>query len=147
VWVTTADGRELSGTVVSSTPTSVVVRKDGLDATVALGDVRRIEAPDSLSDGIRHGAIGGAVVCGGFALAVVRGFCGSEHASCSGAVPFVMISAGVGAGVGAGLGALIDHLVVHRDTIYAATAAPMKIDWAPVVGPHHAGMGVTVRWR
>ena len=144
VWVTAADGRVVTGKLVVFSASRVVVRKDGADTSIAFGDVRRIDVPDLLDNGIRIGAITGAVLYGGMSIAFVQGFC--DH-DCAGGAVFVVFSAGFGAALGAGMGALIDHLHKNREAIYIASSSSPSVRFAPLLTPTRAGMGVSVRWR
>jgi hypothetical protein len=143
VWVTTADGRVFTGNLVLFTPAGVVVRKGGADARIEFGDVRRIEVPDRLGNGIRNGAIVGAVFYGAMSAAFAGGEC--DH-GCGGVVAFVVVGSAFGAALGAGIGALVDYLIVGRDVIYSAPP-PASVRFAPILAPTRAGMAVRIAWR
>jgi hypothetical protein len=143
VWVTTTDGRVFTGNLVLFTPAGVVVRKGGADARIEFGDVRKIEVPDRLGNGIRNGAIAGGVLYGTMSIAFAAGEC---EGHCDGVVPFALITTAVGAGLGAGIGALVDYLTVGRDVIYSASP-PASVRFAPILAPARAGVRVRISWR
>jgi hypothetical protein len=71
IWVTTTDGSEQKGTLVSFSPAGLVLQTASGRTSIPFRDLRAIETPDSLRNGMRNGAIAGSVLFGLPALAVV----------------------------------------------------------------------------
>ena len=145
VWVTTTDGSERKGTLVSFSPVQLVLQtRTGRDV-IPFADLQRVETPDSLRNGMRNGAIVGAVLIGLPALAVVSD--GSCRGGCAGeATAFVLLETGIGACIGAMIGAGVDRLMVRRQVLYSASPAPRLVSIAPLVSGHRKGLTLSVRW-
>jgi hypothetical protein len=113
VWVTMTDGREITGHVSAFSTASLELRTGTATTSIPLDTVRKIEIPDSLTDGILIGlGVGaGAGVASGF------GYC-AAHTECSPGIP--PIFTGVGAGIGAVIGWLMDARHEVRHLLYEA---------------------------
>jgi hypothetical protein len=141
VWVITTDGQERKGRLVSFTPERVVVRVGDADQTIGMADLLRVDTADSISNGIRNGAISGAVL-GGLGFAAIASSC--DDCGDGMAVAGVFIT-GFYALTGAGLGALIDHAIEGRQSIFTKTAAP-RVAVAPLIAPRRGGLQLRFVW-
>jgi hypothetical protein len=126
VWVTTIDGAEHTGVLLSQSPSAVVVRVDSNDLTIPSASIRLIETPDSILSGILYG----------FAFGALAGFGFDAHNDSLGLLGF--------ATAGAGFGALLDGLVEGRRL---AKLPRRTIDVAPVVSRDRVGAGLRMAWR
>lgn len=140
VWVTTAGGQESKGRLVSFTPERLVVRVGGADRTINMSDLLRVDTTDSISNGIKTGAIAGGIFGGLAALGLTTcdGCGGSAVAIGAFAVGFYTLA-------GAGLGALIDHAIEDRRPIYTRTA-PRQVVIQPLVSRRGGGMQFSIVW-
>lgn len=140
VWVVTTDGQERKGRLLSFTPDRLVMKMNGEERTINVADLLRVDTTDSISNGIRNGAITGGIFGGlGFlALATCKG-CGS------GAVAAGAFFAGFYTLAGAGLGALIDHAIEDRRPLYSRTSSP-RVSFQPLVAPRDGGMQIAIQW-
>lgn len=152
VWVTTVDGREVAGTLLSLTRFHVVVGGTGADKQILLGDVRKIEVPDSLGNGIRNGAIVGALILGLVGNPLGEMVCAEtstdryDSRAClhTNTLASHVLKGAIAGGV---LGALIDHSIVGRDVIYSAKPTAPVVHVSPMLAPKRAGLGVSISWR
>jgi hypothetical protein len=105
VWVHVPDG-QVNGTVVRISDRDLVVRRRGLEVTMACATIARVDR-ESVN---RRGAMRGAVIAG--LLAIVPGWnaCGSNLGCWAG-----------GLAVYGGLGALVGGSIGGRRTVYVAT--------------------------
>jgi hypothetical protein len=96
IWLTTVDGRETRGVVLSTGGSAVTLETRGGTRVTAFGDIGRIQRPDRVGDGFRRGtwigALAGAAV---LTLASV---------GCEGDCMSPMGPAVVGGAFGAGIG-------------------------------------------
>lgn len=140
VWVVTTDGQERKGRLLLFTPDRLVMKMNGEERTINVADLLRVDTTDSISNGIRNGAITGGIFGGlGFlALATCKG-CGS------GAVAAGAFFAGFYTLAGAGLGALIDHAIEDRRPLYSRPSSP-RVSFQPLVAPRHGGMRIAIQW-
>lgn len=142
VWITTRDGRSWKGLLADMSSTSVNVTREGVLTTLALSDIRRIEAPDKVFDGIRKGALIGASA--GLPLFVYGMTACGNDSECEGyAALFGFAWSGIGSGVGALIGGIVDSLHEGRRTIFEGTS-PFTV--APMITRHGAGIGAVIRW-
>jgi hypothetical protein len=152
VWVTTADGSEVTGTLLSLTEARLVVRGNGADTPIPLGDVRRIVAQTSRGNGVRNGAIAGALIFGAVSKPLGHAYCAEtsrdryDARGCAQSNSLVLFMVG-GAFVGGAFGALADHSSVGRDVIYSAKPAAPTVHVTPLLAPTRAGIGVSISWR
>src|SRR5204863_7958943 len=61
VWVTTADGAEVHGTITRVSPTDIAVSSKYGESAIDVGVIRRVDAPDSLVNGAKRGSLLGGV--------------------------------------------------------------------------------------
>jgi hypothetical protein len=120
VWITPTDGFTLQVKTVAVSDTQLVVSILGDVKAYRWPEIRRIEAPDSIANGLIIGAIFGGLV--GYAL---------DH-------PFVF------GGIGAAMGGWGDHLREGRKVIY--TGASPTVSVSPAFGPKTIGVSAVVRW-
>jgi hypothetical protein len=145
VWITTADGREYHGEVASRAPDSLTLRHPGGATAIATSDIDRIEAPDTLTNGILVG-----MGSGGTAGAVLGGIIGDlvceESSGC--AVIGALFVGGMGAGIGGLVGAIADSVRDNRRPIYdrRGPRTGARLFFSPVVSRDVAGVTGTVRW-
>lgn len=142
MWISTTDGRETSGFVGALTDTSVEVQDRSRQVAVRVADIETIQVPDGIGDGIRRGALVGALVMG-WSFGLVDGFlceCGSVEI-----VGYAAAGAGFGAVVGGLAGALIDSLHEGRRTVFSARSKP-TVAVAPIVGRSTNAVVAAVSW-
>jgi hypothetical protein len=138
--VVTTDGQEWKGRLVSFTPERLVLRMDGGERTIGMADLLRVDTTDSISNGVRNGAIGGAVFGGLGAMALAASCDG-----CNGAATVGVFFVGFYTLAGAGLGALIDHAIADRRPIFNRASTP-RVAVGPLLTPHVRGMQFAIRW-
>ena len=152
VWLTMSDGRELSGRVRSVSASVLEMTGPGGELSIPLGDVRTIEARDSMKNGARNGAI-----IGGASLGIYLGLisyslkcerdCGADYSGTRDTIGAVVFGAAVGAGAGALAGLLGDRLVKGRQVVYAAPSTRSTVwEILPVVGKEGLRVSATLRW-
>ena len=146
VWIETTDGRTLRARF-SSLIEDAIVLTDGVPLRrIRLGDVRRIQARDSVANGIRNGAIAGAAAGAGFGIFLSTVFC--EVDDCGDQLrrdlPAVFMLAAIGAGGGGLLGWGIDHALDGRRLVFEQTT---RVSIAPLVSRQVRGVGATISWR
>jgi hypothetical protein len=138
-WITMADGRLWKGRVATISTTTLELTHAKTTTPLLLADVRKIEAPDRITDGALRGTLIGmaagipAFIAAlswdddpGFALMVGFGW------------------TGLGAGMGAVVGAIADSFHEGRRTVYDAGKASVTL--SPIVTKKGAGVGATIRW-
>jgi hypothetical protein len=138
-WVTMADGRLWKGRISGlSTRTLELTHANGT-TLLPVADVRKIEAPDRIIDGVLRGTVIG-LTAGipafigalswdddpGFALMVGLGW------------------SGIGAGMGAVIGAVADSFHEGRRVVY--DAGQSSVTFSPIVSRRGAGIGAVIRW-
>jgi hypothetical protein len=127
-------------TVVASVLTPpVLLRIGGREVAVSLTDVPSVAATDPLSNGVRNGAIIGAIGAGTVFGVIAWRSC--EDRLCAAGIP--LIWAGIGAGCGALLGLTIDRAI---ETDSSTTQRGLRAVVAPVFSPRQKGLGVALRW-
>lgn len=157
VSVTTADGRIIKGQVLKLSPAALEIREGTeLTTTLAFADVQRVQASDSVTNGVIKGALGlglAGFVVGLFADAgnVGRGFFGGSIVVLLGGEPepikephHYLTGAVAGVAVGALLGYAID--AGKEKTIYERSTVGMSVAVRPIVSNVGKGVGVSVRW-
>lgn len=140
VWITMADASVHQGTVARVTPDIVTLTFKGATVTLPTQDVRRIEAPDPVRDGVTKGAIGLAAV-GGLGFGVFGGLV-CEHNCPSYMVKVGLVGAAMGAAGGAILGGLLDAGNPGREVIFERTSVSI----APVITGRSRSVSFVVRW-
>jgi len=146
VWVTTNDGDEQHGTVVTVSRIELVLRLDGLVRSIAIRDVRRIEGRDALGNGVRNGGVAGAAIAGGVGVLLSYAFCDIPDGCLSHDVGRIAVLAGLGAGAGMGAGALIDLAIKGRRLLYASSGTSVVVDVTPTFGAHAFGARAVIAW-
>jgi hypothetical protein len=145
VWVTTTDGHQERGTMLSFTPSKLVLRIAGSDVAIPFAEVQRIERTDPLDNGMRNGAIVGALVALPASIGLAR-----SGDSCHGCGVLAVIATLVNTSIGASIGAWIDHLIVDRRLVYSASsgapARPPAVIISPIVSARRLGAGASIRW-
>lgn len=131
VWITSANGRELQGTLAGISDGAIDVTMLGNTVTYPFTDVRRIEVPDPIINGLLVGGLMGTLVGSIPAWDV--------HRSRSSA----FISTLAGAGVGAAGGAYFDYLRQGRKMVLKNAVI---VSVAPIVLPTTFAFNATVRW-
>lgn len=150
IWVTTSDGLTTRGRLRGWADPAF--EWDGPDGPrrVPLGAIDRVEAPDSIRNGLRAGAFGGAIAGGAFATLIAAGLsctsdCGAGYSRTRDVLGGTIAGALVGAGIGAAAGATLDALMHRRRVVYARTGVS-RVTFAPVVMSGRLGATTIVRW-
>jgi hypothetical protein len=130
---------ETTAAVVAAPVATPQVRLDvgEREASVILTSARRAAAPDPLSNGVRNGAIVGAIGAGTVFGIVAGRSC--EDRLCTVGVPLIW------AGIGAGCGALAG-LAIDRARSASSTPRGLSAVVAPVLSRRHKELGVAIRW-
>jgi hypothetical protein len=142
IWVTTSDGRTLDGYVGDISSSSIEILRESGRESLDMTQVRRVDTPDSVRDGVTRGALIGAAGLGVFTGILSTSICECHDAT---AVLVTMTFAGLGAGSGALIGGVIDSFHVGRRTIFDRTAGT-TMTIAPVLTPSHLGAAAAIRW-
>jgi len=140
VWVTMADASVHQGTVARVTGEVLTLALDGATTALATQDVRRIEAPDGVSDGVAKGAIGVAIA-GGVGTGLLAGaIC--EHSCGSYVLKMGVVGTALGGVVGAIVGGLLDAANPGRQVIFERTSLTV----APIITGRSRSVAVVIRW-
>jgi len=140
VWITMADASVHHGTVARVTPEVVTLTFDGATLALPTRDVRRIEAPDRVGDGVVKGAIGLAIV-GGVGTGLLGGYV-CEHNCASYMATVGLLGAAIGGAAGAVVGGLLDAANPGRHVIFERTS----LNIAPVITGRSRSVSFVVRW-
>jgi hypothetical protein len=141
LWITTADGAAYAGELVALSPDEVSVRTRTGMLAVPFARITRIDKEDSLANGVGKGAlIGGGSMLG---IALLAGLFGGADESPD--VDGGLFITAIGAGVGALAGAVIDALIRRPQTVFSS-AGSRTVTVSPILGRHHTGLGVILRW-
>ena len=147
VSVTTADGKTIRGHVFGISPTTLDIGQGGVVTTsLATADVRRVQVPDSVANGVWTGALtlglAGAVwgLLGDATSDLASGIFTGKSAGTN----YTLIGTLAGASVGALLGYALDSSKVA--TIYQRDTAGTSVAVRPIVSDAGKGVGVSVRW-
>jgi hypothetical protein len=145
VWVTMGDGREYQGEVAARSPAALTLRHAGGATTIATSDIQRIEAPDTLLNGVTIG-----MGAGGAAGGVLGGIIGDlvcEQAGGCVAIGALLVG-GMGAGMGGLVGVIVDSFRETRQPVYergpASSGAQLIV--APVISRDRAEVSGAIRW-
>lgn len=145
VWITTDDGAEHAGRIDQLTPAAIALDRGAGATLVPLARIRRIEATDTLGNGIAIGTAAGFAGLGGVAAWVTNAACDNEGGTCGlSTIGRLTLFGIVGAGAGAGVGALVDALHHGRRTIYEHRG--VTIAGGPVVSRGVRGVSMSIRW-
>jgi hypothetical protein len=146
VYLTTTDGLETEGRVVSKAAASAVELLVGRQPrTFRADEIRRIETRDGLRNGAITGGVIGATAMAAFvawAIEITDEGQGVSGDDIFAAVRLTALAAGAGALVGAG----IDRAIDGRQTIYEAPRVSGTVTVRPLWSPTRAGAIVTVVW-
>ena len=152
VWVTTSDGAELQGRLVTPSTASLVIAARSGEQSIPMAAIHTIETPDSRKNGVRNGALIGGASFGAYVGLLAYALrcesdCGSDYSAARDTVEAVLWGAGVGAGGGALLGLWIDGLIKGRQVVYSALA-PQSSAWEirPVISTTRRQVLATLRW-
>lgn len=140
VWITMADASVHHGRVARVTPEAVTLTIDGASAELAARDMRRIEAPDRVGDGVARGAIGLAIAGGLGNGLLAAAIC--EHNCASYVMKMGLAGAVLGGAAGAIVGGLLDAGNPGREVIFDRTSLTI----APVITARSRSVAVHVRW-
>jgi len=140
VWVTTADGREVHGTVETVSTTGISVQSGKNVTPVRWTETRRIDVPDSIVDGVVTGAVVGGLA-GLVPPAIFFGMYG--ECPCSKTSGTFLQYSMLGAGIGAAIGAAADSARIGRKQIYRASPT---VSLAPVLLPGRISVSGAIRW-
>ncbi len=140
VWITMADASVHHGTVAQVNAEAVTVVSDGASMALATKDVRRIEVPDRVGDGVARGAIGLAIV-GGLGTGLM-GAAVCEFGCLSYAAQMGLFGAVTGGAAGAIIGGLLDAANPGRDVLFDRASLTI----APVVARRSRSVSVRISW-
>jgi hypothetical protein len=148
VWATRTDGVTIKGKVIAIAATGLQLQDVDRVTSLPIGDIYQIEERDPLKNGAVNGAGIGAIALGlgayaGHAISCITS--NSDRCNRSGKTMAVM-GALAGAGIGALVGAGIDRAIESRRLLYYRSWPAAALTIAPVVSPHGAGAGASLRW-
>ena len=148
VWATRMDGVTIKGKVIAIAATGLQLKEDERVTSLPIADIYQIEERDPLKNGSVNGAGVGAIAGGvgawtGLAISCITS--NSDRCNTSGKTIAVM-GALAGAGIGALVGAGIDRAIESRRLLYYRRWPAAALTIGPVVSPHGAGAGASVRW-
>jgi hypothetical protein len=146
VWVTTANRPEHEGVLVSISPSTLVLRVDATEQSIPFADVRRIEARDSIRNGLRNGGIIGAAALGGFGGYLSHAVCESPDGCFPQDLGPILVLTGIGAGIGIAAGGVIDHLIKGRRLVYASDGSLLDLNVAPMFRDRSLGVRLRLAW-
>jgi hypothetical protein len=148
VWATRMDGATIKGKVIAIAATGLQLKEDEHVTSLPIADIYQIEERDPLKNGAVNGAGVGAIAGGvgawtRFVVSCINS--NSDRCNTSGRTIAVM-GALAGAGIGALVGAGIDRAIESRRLLYYRSWPAAALTIAPVVSPHGARVGVSLRW-
>jgi hypothetical protein len=148
VWATRMDGVTIKGKVIAIAATGLQLQDVERVTSLPIADIYQIEERDPLKNGAVNGAGIGAIALGlgaytGHAISCITS--NSDRCNRSGKTIAVM-GALAGAGIGALIGAGIDRAIESRRLLYYRSWPAATLTIAPVVSPHGAGAGASLRW-
>jgi hypothetical protein len=145
-WVTTGDGREIDGEVVSRSAATLSLRTPTGIASFTADDVRAIDTTDPIRNGTVLGVKIGGIGALGLSIPLTLLFCALEDGCDAGEVLTINgVLIGMGAGVGAAMGALSDSLRERRVPLYRRVGST-GVMLTPIVGTHKLGGRAVIRW-
>ena len=139
VRVTSTNGSEQIGTLVSLSASEVVLRASNGDSVVPLGQVQKVERTSRRVE--KWAGIGVLV---GLGVGALAGMTWCLEGECLGPAWFFVLGGGIGGGVGAGVGMGMNRASADRDVIYDAGRTTVQV--APILSPRQAGLAMAVRW-
>ena len=141
IWVTTMDGEVHRGKVAADAAGAITLRVGELTTTIPRSDVRRIEARDSVDDGVIRGAVAGAIVGAGGSGFLAYATC--EGGNCAlDTVKIGLVGGAMGAAVGAVTGALVDAAIPGRRVLFERQTLSIE----PVMTRSSRAVSLRVRW-
>lgn len=157
VSITTSDGRKTKGQVMGVSATTLDLGEGGVITTsVAMTDVQRVQAADSVTNGVVTGALtvglvgllAGSVADAGNAAGQVFG---SAFVILLGGEPEPVRQTNhylTGAVAGVALGALLGYALDagREKTLYERQTPGTSVHVRPIVSAAGKGVGVSVRW-
>ena len=143
IWVTDAQGREITGKIRDLSATSLLLDAGGTpqDLQAARVATIQLQPKDSLKNGVLWGALAGFV--GGALSCLLNPQCGGDdEIAAAVSLGLAGVGAAAGAGIGAGLDATIKgpRLVIYRG---AGTHSAARFSLAPLITPRHKGVAVS----
>ncbi len=152
VSVTMFDGNEMNGTVLSMAESILELDSATGKLSISLKDVRTIEAPDSLKNGARNGAIAGGLSCALFLGSIASGLkcesdCGPDYNGTRDVIGTAAFGGALGAGAGALVGLLVDHRISGRRVVYSAPST-QSTSWTirPAIAEQEFRVSATLTW-
>jgi hypothetical protein len=147
VSVTTTDGRKIKGQVLRLSPTTLDIGKgDGPTTSLAIADVQRVKATDSVNNGMIIGALSFGAVGATWGLLGDTGndFLSGVITGKSSDTNYTLIGTVAGVTLGAFVGYALD--AGKEKTIYERGTVGMSVAVRPIVSAAGKGVGVSVRW-
>jgi hypothetical protein len=152
VYVVPDGGVEIKGRLIAFDQDSIAVWIDGRRWTFQRDDIRRIyRRGDSLTNGLRIGALAGGAAGVGLAIAMSFGACDDLFRDfgpgcvVGASLVFLVAIAPVSIAVGMLAGMSIDALHSGRTLIYQRRSGP-AIGLAPIVTRQRQGLSVSIGW-
>jgi hypothetical protein len=131
VRVTGTDGSTVAGRLVSISANEVVYTRQGLEVSVPLDRVERVER---VSRGVKKGALVGLATGAALGLLATCDTGGDDCPNKHAWVPVaMMIEGGIGAAVGAGIGAIVNRAHKSGNQLYSR-ASPPTVAVTPLLG-------------
>jgi hypothetical protein len=147
IWIIDAEGVTHQGELASSRADSLTLTTRAGATTIAASDIRRIERPDSLRNGLAIGTASGAIPGAVFGAIIGNLLC-EESGGC--AVVGALAFGGIGAGIGALTGLLIDSFRDGRQVVYDERPSRTALTIMPIAGgrgtPRPYGMAARIAW-
>jgi hypothetical protein len=144
VWVTDAQGREITGKIRDLSAASLILDAGGTPRDVQAAQVGtiRLQPKDSLKNGVLLGAVIGAAL--GVASCAANSECIEDEGGPGVSMALGILGAAAGAGIGAGIDAAVKgpKLVVYRAPGTAGQAPP-SVSIGPVLTPRRGGVAVS----
>jgi hypothetical protein len=139
--ITDASGRELRGTILDRSSTSLLLQQNGHLLSIPLDDIRKIERKKGVSG--EHGAAIGAMVGAGIAvlMAEANGTLKREEGPMTYFAGVGLMTA-IGIAAGAGLAAATNH----QEVLFTRATSVAKLTVAPIVGPNRQGIRLALRF-
>jgi hypothetical protein len=138
--ITEASGREVRGTILDRSSTSLLLQQNGRLLNIPLEDIQKIEHRKGISG--PNGAAIGAAVGAGIAVLMAESMGALKHED--GFMSYfvgVPLMTAIGAAAGAGLAAATNH----QEVLFTRATSAAKITVAPILDREH--QGVRVSWR
>lgn len=144
-WVTMTDGRAHEGRVTSVARRTLDLALAESSIVLPTTDIRRIETPDSLANGVKWGALAGGSVMGTLTTIFAVAYCGGGG-DCGNPVGLVLVTTGLGAGLGALGGAIVDRFIDGRQIVYESGSSGPEVGVAPLIVKSGGGLVGRIGW-